>query len=158
MAVAWLLVACGGPGAAPPTAAPVDARPTGPLTDLPTCGAPPADPGLPPVPGLRVPPGAVVTTVQPMDPVVNVIGWAPLTPSQMRRTYEALPGVELLTVEDESYDAEVLLTDGTWRMYVKMTAACDAASDFAAVVIDEAAATGGGAQVPQSSSAAVSGT
>ena len=141
LAAAMLLGGCGGGQALAPLATP-DVRPTGPLTDLAPCGAAPAPGGHEPVAGLVLPPQAIVTEVTPLDPTTSVLGYLPLTPSQTRRTYLDREDVRVLTQEDETYDAELLLTTGTHRMYLKILAVCAQGSRFSAVVADEASAQG----------------
>ena len=117
-------------------------RPTGSLTDLQPCGPPPQPEQVDPVEGLIVPDEAIITQVTPVDPTVSVLGYAPLTPSQMRRTYTDLADVRILNEEDETYDAEVLLTTGSHRIFVKIVAVCDQGSQFSAIVATEADAQG----------------
>lgn len=114
-----------------------DVRPTGPVTELPTCGVPPADSGVEPPVGLFLPTGTIVTAVEDLDPVVSIEAYVPMTPSQVRRAYENASGYEVLNREDESFDAEVLVTDGATRAFVKVVAACDRASNFLVVVSAE---------------------
>lgn len=117
-----------------------DVRPTGPL-ELPACGdVPPASADAPA--GLVLPDASAVTSSTPVDPVVNVTGYVALTPSNFRRTFEDREGVELLTVEDETFDMEVLYTDGEHRVYVKALAVCAEGSEFVAVVAPESVAQG----------------
>lgn len=114
-----------------------DVRPTGALTDLPPCDGPPPASGDAPPEGLFLPRGTVVTAVQEIDPVVSVEGWVPMTPSQVRRAFENASGYEVLNREDESYDAEVLVSDGTDRSFVEVLAVCDNASRFLVVTSAE---------------------
>ena len=124
------------------TAVRPDVRPTGSLTDLPPCGPPPQPAKVDPVEGLVIPNGATITQVTPVEPSVSVLGYVPLTPSQTRRSYTALTDVRILSEEDETYDAEVLLTTGSHRIFVKVVAVCDQGSQFSAIVATEAEAQG----------------
>lgn len=139
------LAACGQDASPPQSRAPLatpDVRPTGPLTDLAACGPPPAGKDIEPVEGLVLPAEATITAVNRVDPSVNVLGYVPLTPSQTRRSYGEHDDVRVLSEEDETYDAEVLITTGSHRMFLKVVAVCAQGSQFSAVVAAEADAQG----------------
>jgi hypothetical protein len=139
---AGLAQACtpgGGDGAvptAPPPRSPGDVDPAllQPLTALGPCQPqPPAAEGGP-VDGLVLPDGAVLTSIQGTGPLTQVQGWIPMTPVQIRVDYQRRGDVEILQVEDEIREAEVLLTNGDRRVFVKAQALCEQASVFVAVV------------------------
>lgn len=124
-----------------PATEPVDSRdtqPTGPLEPLPTCESPPEAVAFAPIAGLVLPRDAIVTGVEEIGAITSVEGYVPLTPSQFRRTYQNRAQdddeVELLNVEDETYDAEVLIAAEGQRMYVQVFGICDLGSRFGAVV------------------------
>jgi hypothetical protein len=159
----WLLVllgvlaACsdGGGDALPvrtagPTPTAIDSALLAPLEGLGPCPSPPppADVELPP--GVLLPDGATVTSVNETGPLTNVQGFVPLTPVQVRVDYSERDDVEILTVEDEGFESEVLLSAGERRLFVKAQAICDRGSVFAAVLAPESAA----AAVPTPSGAA----
>jgi hypothetical protein len=112
-----------------------------PLTALGPCPPPPPPlAGGGDVAGLVLPEGAVVTSITRTDPVVQVQGWIPMTPIQVRVHYAGRSDVEVLSAEDEVREAEVLVTDGSHRLFVKAQAACDLGSAFVAVIAPEDAA------------------
>lgn len=114
-----------------------------PLEGLGPCGDPPTAPAsVPEVPGLHLPDGAVVTGVTPQGPVTQVDGWVPLTPIGVRADYVHRDDLEVLTVEDEVWESETLVTDGTHRLFVKAQGVCRTASVFVAIVSPEAPGEG----------------
>jgi hypothetical protein len=121
---------------------PFDIDSTEPLAALPPCEAPPSPSDDPPVDGLVVPDGSVVTSVTPQGPVTSVLGYIPMTPIQIRFHYTDREGLELMVLEDEVYEAEVLLGSGAHRMYLKANASCDEGSSFQAIVAPEVDAEG----------------
>lgn len=135
----------GGCSSAPPAGAPAEAsaaRSPGdvdpallePLTALGPCEpAPPAAEGGP-VDGLVLPDGAILTSIEGTGPLTQVQGWIAMTPVQIRVDYQRRGDVEILQVEDEIREAEVLLTNGDRRVFVKAQALCEQASIFVAVV------------------------
>ena len=90
--------------------------------------------------GLYLPAGAAVTTVEVTGPLTNVQGWLPLTPVEVRVHYQRLDAVDVISVEDEIIESEVLVSDGTYRLFVKAQAACERGSVFVAVRAQEAEA------------------
>ena len=137
LASGLLVAACAsGPGAAsatPAAARTVDPALTAPLEGLPPCGDPPAATTDPPAP-LIVPAGGIVTRVDVTGPLTNVQGWLPYTPVEIRVHYEGLAGWEALQSEDEIWEAELLLTDGGTRIFLKAQAVCQRGSVFVAVL------------------------
>lgn len=129
------------PGQSPSVQASTTPQPTkeipqdegGPLTALPDCEEPP--PAVPAdVPGLVVPDGAVVTSVQEDGPLVTVEGYVDLVPIAVRRYYFERPGLEIFQIEDEIFEAEVLYGEGEFRSYVKARATCKTGSVLTVVV------------------------
>lgn len=110
-----------------------------PLAGIGSCTATPdpaTDAELPA--GLVVPDDAIVTSVEPADPITNVQGYIPWTPVQYRVWLQFVaPDVEVLQIEDEIREAEALVTDGSHRMFVKAQAVCETGSVFVAVVAPE---------------------
>ena len=127
------------PSSAPTPAATVD--PFGPLTALPECESPPAG-RAEEVAGLLLPEGSVVTTIQPQDPLTTVQASVPLTPVQFEAHYAQRDGIEVLVTENEVYEAELLVSDGSHRNFLKATATCSTASQVLAVVAPEVDAEG----------------
>ena len=129
------------PAAVPEGSSGIDPALLEPLTALGPCPEAPTATADEVVDGLVLPEGAVLTSVTRTDPVVTVQGWVPLTPIQFRVGYADRDDVELLSIEDEVWEAEVLATvDGEHRLFLKAQAACEAASIFIAVVAPEEAA------------------
>ena len=128
--VLCLAVAC---SAAPPAAPP----PSGGAFDpsaLPICEQQPSPPVLRDVPGLTLPDEATVFSMQRLGPVTQAEGVVEMTPVDVRAYYEARDDLQLLSVEDERVEAEILVTDGTHRMFVKAQILCATASNFTATV------------------------
>lgn len=156
-AVAVLLAGCGrdaapdataGPSAAALPGAPasgaVDPRLLEPLEGLGPCQDLDPQPAVTPdgpVPGLVLPGDAVVTVVTATGPLVQVQGLVTRTPIQLRVWYQEESGLEVITVEDEVWESEALVSDGEWRLYVKAQALCATESAFVAFVGPEEAAS-----------------
>lgn len=114
--------------------------PLGPLEALADCeAAPPAEGEAPE--GLLLPEEAVIQNVTPQGPLVNVTAYVPMTPVQFQQTYEDL-GVDILLSENEVYEAELLVSDGTHRNFLKAAALCKEGSSVLAVVAPEVDAEG----------------
>ncbi len=113
----------------------------GPLTALPACEAPPSPEVSEAVPGIELPDGAVVQSVERGDPLVTVQGYVPTTPVEVRRYYQQTD-LEILLIEDEILEAEALVSNGTHRTYVKARAVCAEGSSLLAVVAPELDAQG----------------
>ena len=126
---ALALVGCDNGGAPPPPA------PTASFAlDLPPCGKPPSpDPNLPP-PGALLPPGSRITAVREDPPLVQLNGYVTMTPRQVRAEIEARPGLDIVLAEDEGYEAELLVSDGQWRTFVKAKAVCTEGSLLSEVI------------------------
>lgn len=84
--------------------------------------------------GLVLPDEAVVTDVMPEGPLTQVSGYVAMTPLDVRAWYEADPGIDLVTVEDEVFESELLVASGDRRMYLKALALCDRGSALEATV------------------------
>ncbi len=139
------LSACGDP-ATPPgpegagtalTTADMDPALLQPLTELGPCAAAPQPAPQEDVVGLVLPDGAVITVITRTDPVVTVQGWVPLTPIQLRVDYAERDGITFIQAEDEVWEAEVLVSTGDRRLFIKAQALCADASQFVAVVAPE---------------------
>jgi hypothetical protein len=132
-AVALLAVGCA-------TAEPAGAPATADLdtSGLPACAEQPPPPPLPEVPGLTLPGEATVFSVYEVGPLTQAEGVVELTPVQVREHYEGRDGVQILRVEDERVEAEILVSDGAHRMFVKVQIACATGSNFTATVGSEA--------------------
>lgn len=126
------LTACGG---GQQTTPPVDL--TGPLEALPPCGPAPAPADVEPPEGLVLPADAVVTGVTTRGPLSQVTGYVAMTPVQVRMYYEGRSDLEQLQIEDEVFEAEILVSDGSRRTFVKARAVCSQGSDVVAVVAAE---------------------
>lgn len=121
--------------------------PTGPaglaasLPALPECPSPP--PGIDAdVPGLQLPEGSVVISTTDQKPVVNVSAFVPMTPAQFEASYRGLSGVTVLLSENEVFEAELLISRGSYRNFLKATATCEQGSQVLAVVAPEVDAQG----------------
>lgn len=96
--------------------------------------------GKQPPEALFLPEGTVVTDVTVTGPLTNVQGYIPLTPVQTLFAYSEVEQYSLIQGEDEVREAELLVVDGTSRIFVKAQAICDRGSIFVAVVAPEEAA------------------
>lgn len=137
--VAVVAMACGGPDQAPPTAQQTDM--SGPLDAFPPCPAPPSGTAEE-VQGLIVPDGTVVTQVTPQEPLVTVSAYVDKTPVQFEDAYTAMDGVTILQSENEVFEAELLISNGTHRNFLKATAQCRTGSQLIIVVAPELDAEG----------------
>lgn len=79
--------------------------------------------------GLPLPEGARVTSASTDGPVTTVTAYAEGTPVRLRQELEALPSVEVLSAEDEGFEAELLLDVDDARVYVRVSAICASGSD-----------------------------
>ncbi len=132
------------------TSAPASAAATesqedgGPLLGLPPCQAPPeamADVDVD-VEGLDWPDGAIVTNVQPGDPLVTVTGYIATTPVRVRQYYQGRDDLEIMEIEDEIFEAEALFDNGTHRNYIKAQAVCREGTRLLGVVAPDVDAKG----------------
>lgn len=119
------------------------------LARLPACNPPPLPSEHEPVDGLLLPEDAAVTRVVAADPATNVFAYVAMTPPQVVASYQDRAGVEVLFGENETTDAEVLITTGDHRLFVKAVAVCDDGSRLAIVVASESAAGGGSVPSPR---------
>lgn len=119
-----------------------DSDSTGPLTVLPPCDERPAPSGDPAVPGLVVPDETIITDVTPQPPVTSVRGYLEMTPVQVRAHYAERDDVDVLHIEDEVFEAEILLASGAHRLYVKAMASCAEGSHLLAIVAPDVDADG----------------
>ena len=104
------------------------------------CAPQPDPPELADVPGLVLPPEATAFSQQTLGPLTQVEGVVALTPLQARAFYESHPDLEVISVEDERAETEVVVSDGTNRLFVKVQIVCAVGSNFAATVGPEIAA------------------
>jgi hypothetical protein len=109
------------------------------LQALPDCKAPPAAGAATAPPGIILPASVVIIAVEPQAGLIRVSGYIPITPGAMRAEVTNRPGVRVITSEDEVFEAEALLTDGTMRTFVKARATCKAGSELVALVAAETA-------------------
>lgn len=130
---ATVLAAC---GQAPPDPTATDLD----LSAYPPCASQPAPPTLPEVPGLVLPPSATPFSSHSLGPLTQVEGVVPMTPLQVRAFYEDHPALDVITAEDERIETEVLVGDGTHRMFVKAQIVCAGGSNLVVTVGDEAQA------------------
>lgn len=89
-----------------------------------------------------LPAGSVVNSVTEQKPLVTVIAFVPLTPIEFEAAYPEMDGIEVLVTENEIYEAELLVSNGTHRNFLKATATCSTGSNLVAVVAPEVDAEG----------------
>ena len=138
VAAVLLVAACGdasAPAAAP--TAPADPFMTEAFNALPDCGPTPPAADDTDAPGLYLPDEAIVTQVKDNGPLTQVTGYVALTPIEMRVHYQERTDLDVIQVEDEGYEAEVLVSDGEHRLFVKAQALCSRGSNFVAVIAPE---------------------
>lgn len=138
-----LLGACGGAAEPAPSGRPATAAsPTvGVLEAFSECPSPPAGIDTD-VEGLTLPEGSVVTKVTPQKPLVNVNAYVPMTPVEFENAFQGLEGVTILFSENEIFEAELLISNGSHRNFYKATATCRQGSTVLAVVAPEVDAKG----------------
>lgn len=125
--------------------------------DFPAC--PPLPTAIPfaPVEGMVVPDGTVVIDVVVTGPITAATGFVDLTPLQVRDLFADREDVEVVHLEDEGFEAEVLVDRAGIRTFVKASIRCRTGSVVAAVVADGAdagalpipAGTAGATTAPQ---------
>ena len=128
-----LLAACGSapPEGPPPTTGALD------MSSLPVCAEQPSPPPLPDVAGLTLPDEATVFSVYDVGTLTQAEGMVEMSPVQVRTYYEQRDDLQVISIEDERVEAEILVSDGTHRMFVKAQVACATASNFTATVGSE---------------------
>lgn len=89
------------------------------------------------VEGLVLPEGARVTSVGPDGPVVQVEGWVPMTPVQVRAEMVTRDDLTVISVEDEVWESESLVSADGHRTFLKAQAICRTQSIFVALVSAE---------------------
>jgi len=158
-AIGLSLAGCGGSGQqalpTPLSSEEVAARAQQPLTALGPCTFVPTPGDIGEVDGLVLPPDAVLIESTDTEGLVNLRGYVAMTPVQVRLWFEAGVGAsdfELLSAEDETHEAEVLVKVGAYRMYFKAAAICELGSAFVAVVAPD----GSSAAVPTPTGSAAS--
>lgn len=104
---------------------------------LPPCGKPPSEDPTPPPAGAVLPPTARLTAVRAQQPLTQLNGYVEMTPLQVREWIETQPHLEVVVSEDEGYESELLVTDGTNRTFVKARAVCADGSLLAEVIAPE---------------------
>lgn len=106
----------------------------GPLTMLGPCQEV-ADPELDEqVPGLPLPPKAFLLEVTEQNGLVNVRGYATMTPIVLQLFYRQQEDLEMITVENEIQESETLWSDGDRRVFFKAAAVCELGSVFIAAI------------------------
>lgn len=135
-----LLASCEDDTARPPPAVSQTATDLG----LPACGTPPSEDPTPPPPGAVLPPTARLTAVREGSPRTQLTGYIESTPAIASQWIETQSGFEIISSNVTLEQSEFLVTDGTWRTYVKVRAVCSDASLLSEVI----AAEGSGAQLP----------
>lgn len=110
---------------------------TGPLMALSECEDMPEPADVADVVGAQLPEGAVVTSSVVQGPLTNVTAQVPTTPVNIRLAFEQRDDLQILVIEDEVFEAELLVSDGTHRTYLKASAICQTGSTLLAVVAPE---------------------
>ncbi len=153
VAVATLLMlgACttGAPAAVegPPTVRPagspapnatvsVDPAHLEPLAVLPECEPAPAPTTAAAPDVVALPADSVVTSWEETGPLTQVSAYVALAPPQILAFYQQ-QGLEILHIENEVFDAEVLVSDGRRRVIVNAQAVCRDGSTLIATVMPE---------------------
>lgn len=121
-------------GFTPPGVSALPPKEGGPLTQLPECQPPPQPVQAEPVPGLVLPDGAIITSVERAHPLTTVRGYIADTPVNVRKYYQQRDDLDFSELEDEIYEAETLYTFGVHNTYVKAQATCATGSQLIAVV------------------------
>lgn len=152
LAVALLVLAvaalgCSGGGPAGSDDVAVTMGPTDPnalYLDFVECESLPPGVDYDPVEGLVMPQGMVVTAVSEVGPITQVTGFIDQTPVDVRDTYAE--DAQLVYLEDEGYEAEILVDTGGFRTFIKASIRCRTGSVMALIVAPDDEA--GGLPVP----------
>ena len=107
------------------------------LANLPSCDRVPLDEGTEvttEVTGLVLPSGARVTSAVQQGALTTVEATVRLTPLDVRAHYQSRNDIDLLSVEDETFESEVLVRAQERRMYLRATALCADGTALTAVV------------------------
>ena len=80
---------------------------------------------------LVVPEGMVVTDVQDVGPLTQLTGFIDMTPVDLRDAYA--DRAELVYLEDEGYEAEILVDTGAYRTFLKASIRCRTGSILAVI-------------------------
>jgi hypothetical protein len=81
--------------------------------------------------GLVVPDGLVVTDAQEVGPLYQLTGFLDATPIDIRDAYAG--SAELVYLEDEGYEAEILIDSGPYRTFLKASIRCRTGSIVAVI-------------------------
>lgn len=106
----------------------------GPCEDEPVAGS-----DVTGVEGLHLPDEAVITSAAAAGAATRVQGYLPWTPVQLRVWFQQQEALDILEIEDEVFESEALVSDGTHRMFVKAQAVCELGSLLVAHVAPESA-------------------
>lgn len=135
-----LLLALGASACAAPAVTDDDAAAAAALAALPACTGEelpaPEEPIVVPD-GARLPEGIVLSERLDEGALVQLTGFVARTPVEIRAAYAAREDLERITLEDEVFEAEILVSDGEVRTYVRATALCATGSAVIAVVAAE---------------------
>lgn len=107
------------------------------LGNLPSCDRVPLDEDAEisaDVTGLVLPDGARVTSVVEQGAMTTVEATIRMTPLDVRAHYESRTDIDLLRVEDEIFEAEVLMRAQERRTYLRAGALCADGTTLTAVV------------------------
>ena len=119
---ALLLAGCGGDDEGkPPAAATSEAGP---------CELARPKKAIDPPQGLIAPDGIEVEAIDSLPPNQKVTGFLPLTPGGFVAAFERDKRLGILFKENEGKDAEMMVTDGRFRSFWKLTLACPEGSRF----------------------------
>lgn len=130
--VLLVVFACACTEQRPPAAA--EAPPSAAAADLPACGQPPSPHPEPPPAGAVIPPGTRITAIRNEDAVVQLNGYVTATPEQVRTWIESQPDLEITASDTSPNEIQLLVTDGTWRTFVRARGVCTDASLLAEVI------------------------
>ena len=132
--VLFVLILCAGactdPGRSPDPGRP----PAAGALDLPACGKPPSPDPDPPPAGAVIPPGTRVTATRNETSIVQLNAYVTSSPDEVRTWIEAQPDLEVTAVTRRPNEVQLLVTDGTWRTFVRARGVCTDASLLAEVI------------------------
>lgn len=78
--------------------------------------APPAE--------MVVPEGMVITRLSEVGPLISADGFIDATPIDLRDDFSSRDDVELVYLEDEGFEAELLVDSGAWRTFIRASIRC----------------------------------
>lgn len=81
-----------------------------------------------------MPPRSRITAVRDDGPRVQLNGYVQSTPAAIRDWVESQSSLQVVASYEDAGEVQLLVTDGTWRTFIKARAICRDASVLAEVI------------------------